>query len=180
MLSEQYGLRLIVLPLLQLNGMRVSSTEVRRFLREGHVEEAASLLGRQYSMYGEVISGKGMGRGLGFPTANLSVPNNKLVPAAGVYAGLADGPSLRTQLQPLVPPYPTAISIGPQPTFGVTASAVEAHIISPQELDLRGSRIEIRFVRRLRSIEAFACVDALKSQMAHDVEATVNLLCDIC
>lgn len=179
-LARQYDLRLVVVPLLRLDGTRVSSTEVRRLLREGHVEKAGGLLGRHYSMRGEVVAGKGIGRDLGFATANLEVTRNKLIPAAGVYAALADSVALREQLAPLSGPYPAAVSIGPQPTFGVTLPRIEAHVIAATALELRGSHMELRFVRRLRPVQKFDTVDALKAQMARDVEATVNLVGDGC
>ena len=179
-LAQQYDLRLVVVPLLRLDGTRVSSTEVRRLLREGHVEKAGGLLGRHYSMCGEVVAGKGIGRDLGFATANLEVARNKLIPAAGVYAALADSDVLREQLSPMSGPYPAAVSIGPQPTFGVTVPRIEAHVIAAAELELRGSSMELRFVRRLRPVQKFDTVDALKAQMARDVEATVNLVGDGC
>jgi riboflavin kinase / FMN adenylyltransferase len=176
-LARRYDLRMIMLPLLQLDGMRVSSTQVRTFLRDGHVEEAAGLLGRHYAMRGQVVSGKGTGRSLGFPTANLQVPPNKLVPAPGVYAALVDGPSLREQLMPRSGPYAAAVNIGPQPTFDAPDSTIEAHVIGTDNLELLGSQIELRFVRRLRQVQRFPNIASLRAQIARDV-ASVRTLTD--
>ena len=171
-LGERYGFSLVVLPLLALDGMRVSSTQIRQYLHEAHAEEAASLLGRLYSLRGRVVKGAGVGRSLGFPTANIEVPSNKLTPAPAVYAGLADGPALREQLGAGAVPCPTAVNIGPQPTFGRMRSTIEAHIITDTWLELDGTEIELHFVRRLRFGQKFPDVATLKAQISADVGAT--------
>ncbi len=171
-LARQYGFQLITVPLLKLDGMRVSSTEVRKYLREAHAEEAAALLARHYSLRGTVVAGTGRGRRLGLPTVNLGVPPNKLIPGSAVYAGLADGPALRRQIGAEAVPCPAAIHIGPQPTFDGGHNTIEAHIITDHDLELLGSQLDLSFVRRLRFVRKFAGAEALKAQIARDVEST--------
>jgi len=175
-LGQQYGFALVVLPLLKLDGEPVSSTQVRRYLREAHAEEAAALLARHYSVRGKVVPGAAVGRELGFPTANLQVPANKLIPASAVYAALADGPALRSQLGADSVPCPAAVNVGPQPTFGRSQSAVEAHMITDRPLDLMGSQVDLSFVRRLRFVERFPDTAALTARIARDIEEVRTLL----
>ncbi len=171
-LAEKYAFELVIVPLLKLDGSRVSSTQVRKYLREAHAEEAAALLARHYSLRGKVVPGVGTGRKLGLPTVNLEVPPNKLIPASAVYAGLADGSALRRQIGPDAAPCPAAINLGPQPTFGRSHSTIEAHIITEHDLDLVGSQLDLSFVRRLRFVEKFPDARSLKAQIARDVQMT--------
>lgn len=152
---------------------RVSSTWIREALSDGDVDTAAKLLGRNPSVWGEVVHGLKRGRALGFPTANLSPDLEGFVPAEGVYSGwlIDEGPvdagpapsqrSIR---------YPAAISIGTNPTFDdVTARQVEAYVLDETELDLYGHRVGVEFVSRIRGMVAFRGVDALIEQIADDV-----------
>ena len=172
-LGERYDFELIVLPLLKQDGTRISSTAIRQYLRDAHAEEAAALLGRNYSLRGTVVAGEGVGRSLGFPTANVLPPPNKLVPGPAVYSALASGRALLDQLGPGAVPCPAAVNVGPQPTFGRSDSTVEAHILADQPLELLGETIEVSFMRRLRPVERFPNVDELKLQIRRDVERVV-------
>ena len=169
-LGETYGFELIVLPLLKQDGTRVSSTAIRQYLWDAHAEEAAALLGRNYSLRGTVVTGKGVGRSLGFPTANVAPPPNKLVPGPAVYSALASGRALVDQLGSGAVPCPAAVNVGPQPTFGRSNSTVEAHLLTDQPLELVGETIELSFMRRLRPVEKFVSIDDLKVQIRRDVE----------
>ena len=179
-LGDKYGFSVVLLPLMKMDDLRVSSTSVREYLWDAHAEEAAALLARHYSLRGTVVPGNGTGRVLGFPTVNLEVAPNKLIPGAAVYAGLADGPALREQLGAGGVPCPAAINIGPQPTFGGTQARIEAHIIggystTEKPLELVGSTVELSVVRRLRFVEQFADAEALRSQIANDVETVRSI-----
>ncbi|HET8928535.1 MAG TPA: bifunctional riboflavin kinase/FAD synthetase [Microbacterium sp.] len=148
---------------------RVSSTWVRELLAEGDVETAGKLLGRAPSVLGEVVHGLKRGHELGFPTANLSPDLEGFVPADGVYAGwLVDEGSddgLRTGIR-----YAAAISVGTNPTFDdVPRRQVEAHVLDETEMDLYGHLVEVRFVKRIRGMVAFAGIEPLKAQMADDL-----------
>lgn len=169
-LGETYGFELIVLPLLKQDGTRVSSTAIRQYLRDAHAEEAAALLGRNYSLRGTVVAGEGVGRSLGFPTANVAPPPNKLVPGPAVYSALASGSALADQLGPAAVPCPAAVNVGPQPTFGRSNSTVEAHILTRTPLELLGETIELSIVRRLRQVEKFVSTEDLRAQIRRDVE----------
>ena len=145
----------------------VSSTAIRAALSRGEVETAARLLGRPYEVRGTVETGDRRGRELGFPTANVAVPPDILVPADGIYAGwyaLPDGEK------------PAAISVGRRPTFYESGpSLVEAYLLD-FDGDLYGEEAQVRFVNKLRDEVRFDSVDALVEQMEKDVQATREAL----
>lgn len=174
-LGRRYGFDVVVVEdLLASDQSRCSSTTIRQLLSQGRVEEAGSLLGRSHYMRGEVVHGAARGRELGFPTANLSVHSEGLVPADGVYAGwLSDEQGVR---------HPVAISVGTNPTFeGVTTRQVEAHVIDRtdecvEDFDLYGQQVTLEFVAFLRGMVAYTGVEALVEQMHQDVDQARELL----
>jgi riboflavin kinase / FMN adenylyltransferase len=139
-------------------GTMVSSSEVRIAVGQGDVARARSLLGRPYSISGTVAHGAERGRLLGFPTANLD-DIETLLPPPGVYAG-------RTNVEGV--PYPIALNIGPNPTFGENRLKVEAHLIGFTG-DLYGRVLTIEFFDRLRGVVKFSSVEALRTQLQHDI-----------
>jgi len=160
------GIEVTIVPPVTNGGVTISSTSVRDRLREGDVRAAAAWLGRWYTVRGGVVAGEGRGRQLDVPTANLSVPPEKIVPAQGVYAAYA---SVGGQT------YRAAVNIGVRPTFGPGAFSVEAHLIDA-DVDVYGQIVELAFVERLRPERRFPSVDALREQIAADVaEARVLL-----
>ncbi len=152
----------VVAPTL-VEGRLVSSSLIRQSLREGRVEEASQLLGRPHRIRGRVSRGAGRGRGLGFPTINLS-EIDVLVPAEGVYAA-------RAWVEGQGPSWPAACNIGPNPTFGDQTRKVEAHLIG-FDGELYEKTVGIDFVRRLRATRPFASVEELLAQIRADVEKT--------
>jgi riboflavin kinase/FMN adenylyltransferase len=136
----------------------VSSTEVRGLLREGDVVAAAQLLGRPPELEGTVVLGDQRGGTLGYPTANLAVPPELLVPAYGIYAGSALG-------------HHAAISVGVNPHYGGGERRIEPHLLD-FEGDLYGRRLVVELWRRLREERAFSSEDELVAQIARDVEET--------
>ena len=138
----------------------VSSTEIRRLLHEGDVVAAAAMLGRPPEVDGTVVVGDERGGTLGFPTANVAVEPNLLVPAFGIYAGAALGT-------------PAAISIGTNPHYGGRERKIEAFLLD-FEGDLYGQRLVVELWQYLREERAFESERALIDQIAHDVEATRN------
>lgn len=144
----------------------LSSSRLRRELSEGHVEVAATLLGRPHLLDGRVVRGAGRGRLLGVPTANIGVPPWLAVPGIGVYAGhLVIGEVL----------VPAVTSVGRNPTFGDDGVRVEAHALEPVG-DLYGRRVALSFEHRLRDEERFPDVPALVAQMQLDIsDAWVRL-----
>jgi len=135
----------------------VSSTRIRSLLREGDVVAAARLLGRPAEVEGRVVLGDQRGGTLGFPTANLAVEPELLVPAYGIYAGAARG-------------HRAAISIGINPHYGGDERRIEPHLLD-FEGDLYGQRLVVELWQRLRDEHAFESEEELVAQIARDVEA---------
>ena len=142
-----------------------SSTAVRTLLAAGDVAGAADLLGRPHEVRGRVERGDRRGRDLGYPTANVAVPTEILLPAPGIYAGWYGGDQA------------AAISVGSRPTFhdGAGPVVLEAYLLD-FDGDLYGQAARVSFVSRLRDEERFESTDALVEQMARDVEATREAL----
>jgi riboflavin kinase/FMN adenylyltransferase len=147
----------------------VSSTAIRRALAGGNVALAASMLGRPFEARGVVVLGDQRGRLLGFPTANVEVPNRVCLPSDGVYAGEYERPDGSV--------YPCAINLGRRPTFYEHAdhSLLEAHLLD-FEGDLYGERAVVRFEHFLRSERKFDGIDSLVAQLKHDIEHARQLL----
>ena len=139
----------------------VSSTEIRRCLRDGDVATAATMLGRPHEVRGLVLMGDGRGRELGYPTANVHVPEDIALPADGVYAGeyvLPDGTVKKA-----------AISLGTRPTFYADGVNLLEAFVLDFDGDLYGQHARVRFVDRIRGQVRFDSVDDLIAQMALDV-----------
>jgi riboflavin kinase / FMN adenylyltransferase len=136
----------------------VSSTAIRALLAEGELEPASRLLGRPAEVEGTVVAGDARGGTLGYPTANLRVDPDLLVPAYGIYAGWAAG-------------HRAAVSIGTNPHYGGRERRVEAFLLD-FDGDLYGGRLVVELWRRLRGEQAFATEEELVAQIARDVEAT--------
>src|SRR2546427_11494924 len=151
----------VVAPI-QIDGAIVSSTRIRNVLLAGDVEAAARLLGRPYSIRGRVVHGAKRGRALGFPTINLALPKERLLPRDGIYAM-----SVRVHDEQVT----AAASLGARPTFGGGDRTLEAYLLDWVG-DVYGDRIEAAFVKRLRDELRFATPQALSAQIARDVEAT--------
>jgi riboflavin kinase/FMN adenylyltransferase len=135
----------------------VSSSRIRELLRAGEVRRAAGLLGRPHELEGTVVAGDQRGGTLGFPTANLSVPQEVLVPAYGIYAGEAFGRR-------------AAVSIGVNPHYGGVERRIEAFLLDFGG-DLYGERLRLELWERLRDERAFESERDLVEQIALDVEA---------
>ncbi len=133
---------------------RISSSLIRRFITAGRVADAHRCLGREFALFGKVISGQGQGRVLTFPTANIE-PSEQVVPTDGIYAGRAEVGGRHT---------PAAISIGNKPTLGpVPASVVEAFLLELDAgVDCYGQEMKLSFVARLRDQRKFASVEELR------------------
>jgi len=153
-------------PPVVIDGIALHSSEVRRLINLGDMEKANRLLGRQYAMSGPVEAGDKVGRRLGFPTANIAIEPNKLVPALGAYAGRA-----RADEGDFI----AALSVGYRPTFGGTQLRVEAFLLD-FEGDLYQQRLELRFVRYLHPDIAFPTVDDLVQQLKRDVTDTRRIV----
>lgn len=158
--AQALGFKLIVRKLVSNNGTIVSSTEIRRLITAGEVQQAAKMLGRSYSISGIVAHGNERGRLLGYPTANLElVDAHVAIPLGGVYA-------VRAYIDGGV--YGGMANIGKNPTFGdVEKPRLETNIFGFSG-DIYGKTLTIEFVQRIRGEVKFAGIDALKAQLAQD------------
>ncbi|MDK2972777.1 MAG: riboflavin kinase / adenylyltransferase [Candidatus Sumerlaeota bacterium] len=151
-------------------GERISSSRIRAVVGRGEVETAAALLGRPHQFSAPVVSGDGLGRRIGFPTANLAVDPAIQLPADGVYAVLA---YVRDDPQP----HPAMMNLGFRPTVGGRDHRAEVHLIGFAG-DLVGAELTIQFVARLRGEERFPSPEALTQQLARDRENSLQVLED--
>ena len=158
-LGAELGFRTHIVPPYEVDAVPVSSSEIRSALRAGDVERAARFLGRPYTIVGEVVSGAGRGRTLGFPTANVQPALTLLLPG-GVYACRAEFADER---------HDAVVNIGVRPTFGERTLYVEAHLLDFSG-DLYGRRVRLAFLRRLRDETRFPSVEALRAQISRDIE----------
>lgn len=136
----------------------INSSSIRAALGSGEVATARAMLGRPYRIVGVVVDGAGRGAGLGFPTANLAeIPH--LTPGFGVYACVAECEDGSRRA--------AAVNVGPQPTFDQSVARVEAHLLDFSG-NLRGARLALHFLERLRGQRKFADAAALREQLAGD------------
>ncbi len=160
--GPKHGFEVIVATPVTQGGEVVSSTRIRNALLTGDVEGAARLLGHPYSVRGTVVHGAKRGRALGFPTINLAVPPERLLPRDGIYAM-----TVRVRDEQVA----AAASLGVRPTFGSGDRTLEAYLLDWRR-DVYGDDIEAAFVKRLRDELRFASAAELTEQIARDVEAT--------
>jgi riboflavin kinase / FMN adenylyltransferase len=167
-LGERDGFRVdVVDPISTPDGHSVSSTSIRRAVAGGDLARAAEALGRFYSVSGRVIEGSGRGRTIGFPTLNLGPPPpRKLLPPEGVYA---------VRVQTPAGPVGGMMNLGPRPTFGDSATSLEAHLFDVSG-EFYGAQVRIDFVARLRETRKFASAELLSKQLAHDERDARNAL----
>lgn len=162
----QLGLGCDIIPEVTLDGITVSSTHIRQLVTEGNMEEAARFLGHPHTLTGTVRHGHSIGHARLFPTANLIVPHNVLVPSHGVYATqacLADG---RT--------FAAVTNVGTRPTVNNgTNVTVEAYLLDFSG-DLYGQTLRLEYHRKLRGEIQFDSLEALKAQISQDIESTRN------
>lgn len=159
-LLERLGLRTQTVPPVQ----GVSSTEIRRLVRAGDVVAAAALLGRPFELDGTVVAGDARGGTLGFPTANVALRADQLVPLRGIYAGAAAAPGA-------APGHRVAMSVGLNPHYGGEELRVEGFLLDFAG-DLYGRRLVLELWQRLRDERVFESEAALIAQIAADVEQT--------
>ena len=165
--GEQFGFEVVAVPSLIVDGAPVSSTRIRAALTAGDIDEANECLGRPYRLAGTVIHGRGLGRTLGVPTANLEPPQGRLVPANGVYACRAEVEGGEV--------WPAVTNVGVRPTIAAKGLTVEAHLLG-FEGDLYGQRLALDFIAWLRDEEIFPSLNALVEQVRRDVEQARRIL----
>jgi riboflavin kinase / FMN adenylyltransferase len=167
-LGAPFGLTAEIVGLVAVGGRTVSSTSIREALSAGDLEWPRTALGRRFVLDGQVVTGHGRGRGLGYPTANLRTWPRLLLPGPGIYAGVAEHGGRR---------YRAALDVGTNPTFGVEPLHVESFLLG-FEGDLPGEPLAIEFWSRLRDEVRYDSVDALVSAIGQDVERTLELIPD--
>lgn len=167
-IGEELGYTVEQIKPFELDDQIVSSSRIRFLLGAGQVDEAARLLGRNFSIVGKVVLGDQRGRAIGFPTANLELWRMRAIPAAGVYV-------CQTALNGIY--YDTVTNIGVRPTFesNPVPPRVESHLLDFNG-DLYGTSLKIDFIARLRGEQRFASADELISQIHRDVEAARQIL----
>ena len=167
-LGAPFGLTAETVGLVAVDGRTVSSTSIREALSAGDLEWPQTALDRRFVLDGEVVTGHGRGRGLGYPTANLRTWPRLLLPGPGIYAGVAEHGGRR---------YRAALDVGTNPTFGVEPLHVESFLLG-FEGDLPGEPLAIEFWSRLREEVRYDSVDALVTAIRQDVERTLELIPD--
>jgi riboflavin kinase / FMN adenylyltransferase len=164
-IGQQAGFLVHTIEPISVDGRVVSSSGIRQGIQQGHVEAAALLLGRLYSLTGTVVEGYRKGRELGFPTANVQ-SSDELIPGRGVYAVLTDWQGRG---------YEGVANIGYNPTFGRTRLSIEIHLFD-FAAQLYGERVEVHFVKKIRDERTFPSVGDLVQQIRQDIECARTLL----
>jgi riboflavin kinase/FMN adenylyltransferase len=166
-LGDELGFAVdVVPPVRDAVGGIISSSRIRTAVAHGNLELAARLLGRPVAISGVVMSGAQRGRSIGVPTINLPVPPRKVLPPDGVYAVRVEWPGGRTG---------GMMNQGPRPTVGDMTRTLEAHLFD-FEGDLYGQWVKLEWVARLRDVQRFESLDALRRQLAKDREGALNAL----
>lgn len=163
-LCAQRGVGVNVVDKVSLGGITVSSTHIRQLIRQGDMEAAAQMLGHRHFLSGEVLHGKELGRRLGFPTANLALPEGLIAPAYGVYATLVTLPDGSA--------HPAVTNVGVRPTVhDQLGRLVEAWILDCTA-ELYGETIRVEFFTRLRGEKKFDSLEALREEVLRNADET--------
>ena len=163
-LGEKEGVEVITAP--EIRG--VSSSAIRKAVAAGEMEKAHEMLGRPYSITARVVKGNSLGHTIGYPTANIELPEGAAVPKPGVYAAIVK--TIDDGLK-----HPAMVNIGTRPTVMRGDHAViEAHLIDWQG-NLYGKEITVRFIKRLRDEQKFDSINALKRQLAKDRDDVLKM-----
>lgn len=145
-----------------VDGEPISSSRIRQTLLDGRVEDTATLLGRNYSLSGEVMHGRGVGHTMGFPTANIDIAHTrKMLPKEGVYAVRMGGGKCEGKRG--------IANFGAAPTFGVDSTMLEVHMIDYKG-DIYGETVTVEFLHRIRDIQRFDSASELQKQLKEDIE----------
>jgi len=162
-LGEVHGFEVVKVEKVYIGNRPVDSTRIRGLIREGRVEGASLLLGREYFVDGRVTRGERRGVSLGYPTANIQ-PENELLPGFGVYI---------TRCFLRGDPLPSITSLGVRPTFGENTPILETHILGFSQ-EIYGESIRLYFHKKLRDEKRFPHPDSLREQIRRDVGATTE------
>lgn len=166
-LGAEYGIEVEIIAPVDASDQPISSSAIRHLLREGNVRAAAELMGRPPRLVGQVVSGAGEGKRIGYPTANLRVDPEVLVPADGIYAAWTNVGNGR---------HPSALYIGKRPTYNAQERSIEVHLLDGPTRSLRDDTLMVELVEQVRPDERFESVEALKAQIAADLDKVRGVL----
>jgi riboflavin kinase/FMN adenylyltransferase len=178
--GQEFGYTLQVTQPVEIDGQVISSSQIRFALANGNVEKASRWLGRPYTLAGQVVHGDSRGRTLGFPTANLLVWSERLLPRSGVYACMArvgDKHEAAAPDKAAGSTWPAVVNIGFRPTFESQPAtpSIEAHLLG-FDRDLYDQQMSLSFFNWLRDEQRFSSVQALVAQVHADIERARKLL----
>jgi riboflavin kinase/FMN adenylyltransferase len=186
---KTHGITATAVPPVLYHGERISSTHIRKAVQTGNIPLAEKMLGRPFALFGTVVEGRGVGRSLGFPTANI-VPDNGLIPASGVYAAFTRVESQKSKAKsPDIdsrPPLdtrhstlrPSAVFIGERKTFNDPESVIEVYLLDFNG-DLYGQPLEVCLVKKLRDIQRFPSRETLVEQIKKDIANVKQVLNEV-
>jgi riboflavin kinase/FMN adenylyltransferase len=166
-LGQEHGFEVHLVPAVELEGVRVSTTHVRGLLEKGDVNQAATFLGRDHSTVGIVVHGLKNGRKLGYPTANLSREAEGMLPKDGVYAGWLYAGDEK---------FMAALSVGTNESVTAVPRVLEAHVLDRDDLDLYDQVVKIEYVDLIRPNLKISGIDELVTQIGLDVESARAIL----
>ena len=159
-LSKKNGFLLEIVNPVKIDDIRISSSYIRKLILDGKVEDARKYLGRNYKLSGEVIHSKKLGRTIGFPTANISIDENIIIPKVGIYA---------TKVYVNGTIYYGATNVGYNPTVNGNKLSIETNILEFND-DIYGKIITIEFLERIRDEKKFNGIEELKEQLQKDTK----------
>lgn len=168
-LGLKHGFQVREVKHVEVDGHKISASEIRKLLDQGRVDIANLLLGRNHATKGEVEHGRKLGRKLGFPTANLSRSSEGYLPVDGVYAGYLISDGVR---------YPAAHSVGTNDSIEAVPRLLESHVIGRDDLDLYGKTVVCEYVAQVRGWAKFESIEQLTAQIALDVATAKHLLAE--
>ncbi len=164
--STRFGYRVHVIDEKKIDGMSVSASEIKRLLTLGDAASAEKMLGRPFEICGKIVSGKGEGRTMGFPTANVSLRPDQFLPRLGVYAAYAEVDGVR---------HPAVMNLGLHPTLPEGGLTLEVNLLG-ERLDLYGREARISFISFLRPERKFADKSELEKQISEDAHTAARIL----
>ncbi len=165
-IGKEIGLQVVEIPPIKKEGKRISSTIIREFLKSGDVEKASKYLGRQFFIYGKVVSGDRRGTEIGFPTINVLPPEDFCL-KKGVYAGYVIIKNKK---------FPAVINYGNRPTVDGKKVFIEAHLLEPLNEEINGNFVQVYFLKFLREEKKFSDIEMLKKQINKDIKNAKEVL----